>query len=152
MKQWVFYTFLAVFLLSCGKKTTTKFPVEQHINFSKVDTPPIFVNCKDLATAQQHKCFEETIKNVFNEVFFKTYIKKENTLNKNFTIKLTFHKTGKILINKINYKDIFVNRNIKFEKLVEQAVHKLQIKYPATKQGIPVTTTYKLPVQINFKE
>lgn len=149
-KQLLLFLFILL-LISCNKNRTSTL-IETTIDFSKVDSPPVFKQCKNLINKEKEQCFKETIKNTFTKELSKILVKENNLRNNKVTIKLTFNKTGKILIERINFSSIFAEESLEFEKAIKKAVKKLEVTHPAIKQGIPVTTVYVLPIQIHLNE
>lgn len=148
MNKWLVAFFMLLFL-SCKKQTPTIDAIEKTIDFSKVDTPPIFQGCKGLLNEAQDSCFKNTIQAVFSEELSKLSIKEKEIDNKNLTIILTFGKKGEISLQEKKFQNTFASTNLEFKKALEKSIKKLKVIYPATKQGIPVTTVYKLPIIIN---
>lgn len=147
MNKWVICSLLL--LLSCKNKTATSVNNYADIDFSKVDTPPVFVACKGLVDKQQNLCFEETIKKVFNDELLKFITESDTIINDNFTIKLTFHKKKEIFLDKKNNSYIFEPERVRFRKALINSLSNLQFAFPATKRGIPVTTIYTLPIKVS---
>lgn len=135
---------------SFEKKEEKQYKLDTIIDFSKVDVPPTFENCEEKHNLQNSKCFEQTIHQNFTEHFSKlTFTHVEKQSYKAITIIIKFDKKGKTSLKKINCLSSFLKKNRTFVIEVNEAINKLPSFYPATKQSIPVTTLYKLPVKIN---
>ncbi|ANW97324.1 hypothetical protein AXE80_13925 [Wenyingzhuangia fucanilytica] len=123
------------------------------IDFTQIDQFPQFKNCDALLNFEESKtCFEQSIhQEISSRVQHLKFISKENisdTLQINFTI----DKNGVFLCNKIIAKDSLKikipNLSIEIQKIIQS----LPAIHPAQKRGIPVTSTYTIPLVINTKQ
>lgn len=152
MNKWIICSLLLMMLFFC-KKEEPKNTSFKDINFTEVDTPPVFTTCKNLIDQEQDLCFKKTIQQVFSNELSKVIIENNTIItNNNFTIKLIFSKTREISLDKESNYHIFVLGNLELKEAVLNAIAKLEVIYPATKRGVPVTAIYTLPIGVSIEE
>jgi len=61
-------------------------------------------------------------------------------------------KKGEVIFQEITSTENLKKQLPQLDSLLHQSVQKLTYIYPAIKRGIPVTTMYRLPIRILFKD
>lgn len=148
--RWFIILILFLELSSCESIITKKsvyIPKIEEIDYSSIDSYPIFSECD-----------ENTLKQSQKECFYKLLSKKiEQSLNDKKITYLTVNDTILVYI-KVNSKgqiqvnNITINNDVRFKELkiaITQSIEQLPETQPAIKMGIPVTTEFLLPIVVN---
>ncbi|MGY5355401.1 hypothetical protein [Wenyingzhuangia sp. IMCC45467] len=150
---------LALTLFSCEKicsvtsilcKGSTK--KIEFIDFTQIDQFPQFKNCDEILSFEESKtCFEQTIHNQISDRIQQLKLITKENITDTLQIQFTIDKNGHFLCNKIIAKD---SLNIKLPDLsleIQKIIQTLPSINPAQKRGIPVASTYTIPLVINTK-
>ncbi|MCF6308457.1 MAG: hypothetical protein L3J09_10935 [Flavobacteriaceae bacterium] len=119
------------------------------INWKEVDQYPVFQNCENETEKEQQKsCFETTLINHLYQS-----IQSENTtvskdINETIIIDFIVNEKGELSISNMKIDSILSNQLPFLEHKIIQGLDSLQPIAPAYKRGIPVKTTFKLPIII----
>jgi len=148
---------LVVFLSSCQffeskEKRTQKLIDEKmgEIDWNTVNSYPFFYTCdENVSKEAQRTCFEETLtthfQNTLNEFEFTLIDKKSETVEVLFII----DTLGKINVIDIKKDAAVLKQMPEFDGVITQSLKNLPKLAPALKQGFPVNTKYRIPVQLN---
>lgn len=125
------------------------------VDYTSVDTPPLFAACQEtIERSVQLTCFQTT----FSEKLTKLLIQSSNELQVSFNIDKTIiveiliSNKGNIQFQKIDgLNKLLLEELPKIEKVIKEAIDSMPKIQPAIKRGIPVATTYKIPVRIKLK-
>lgn len=122
------------------------------IDFTQVDQFPQFNNCDEMLTFEESKvCFEQAIHDKISNRIQNLKFSTKKNITDTLQIQFTIDKDGHFLCNKIVAKDSI---NIKLPDLsteIQKIIQTLPAINPAQKRGIPVTSTYTIPLVINTK-
>ena len=147
---------LSLFFCSCENFETKKISSEtfvedeiKSINWRDVDQYPIFKNCELVSNKEQQKsCFESTLSS-----YIYLSINVEETvvttdLNETLTIDFMVDKKGKLMITSMIIDSLISAQIPLMEKNIKNAMDSIQPIAPAYKRGIPVKTSFQLPLEI----
>ena len=155
------YSYLLLLLLCLGCKDieTQKIYSDeiskkelQQINWSEVETYPEFQNCSHcIEKAEKKKCFEQKVTQYFYEkLTAQKYIVTDSLMgNINIYIKIT--AKGQPILDSLQASNILYQQLPELDSIIITSVENLPVLEPAYKRGIPVTTTFKLPLEIKTK-
>lgn len=119
------------------------------ISWNEVDSYPIFKECEGVSEKLATKsCFETTLIQHLNQS-----INSENTivstdLDQEILIDFEVNEKGKLLVRTIKIDSIIKKQLPLLEQHILQSLDSIQPIAPAYKRGIPVKTTFKLPIII----
>ena len=119
------------------------------INWKDIDQYPVFQSCEnETEKASQKSCFETTLINHLYQS-----IQSENTivskdLNETIIIDFMVNEKGTLSISNMKIDSVLSNQLPLLENKIIQGLDALQPIAPAYKRGIPVKTTFKLPIVI----
>ena len=147
---------LSLFFYSCEYFETKKISSEtflkdeiKSINWKDVDQYPIFKNCELISKKEQQKsCFEATLSS-----YIYLSINVEETvvttdLNETLTINFIIDEKGKLMITSMIIDSLISAQIPLLEKNIKKAMDSIQPIAPAYKRGIPVKTSFQLPMEI----
>ncbi len=155
----MFYRLLLFFIIitctSCtnglSSKTNTLQGLDTIVDFSKVDVSPYFKICEKLLKKEKTHCFRTNIQLYFIKKLKKLELSSEQSINEMITVVLLVDKKGKTSLQELTLTDNITVNFPDFENEIHQMVDDLPQLYPALKRGIPVTTEYKLPINIKVQ-
>ncbi|MGY0407947.1 MAG: hypothetical protein ACWIPJ_06290 [Polaribacter sp.] len=138
------------FSFSKNKKNQT---LDTIVNFSSVDTSPSFKICDTIIDKEQKtNCFRNTIHQKIGEELQQYQFTMQDYVSEVIMIDLIVSSKGKIILEKIESSKIIQKQLPMLDSILKTSFRKLPKIYPAIKRGIPVTTKYRLPIQIQLKE
>ncbi|MBT4919077.1 MAG: hypothetical protein HON09_06375 [Flavobacteriaceae bacterium] len=156
IKSVIVLLILSLFFCSCENFETKKISSEtfvkdeiKSINWRDVDQYPIFKNCELVSNKEQQKsCFESTLSS-----YIYLSINVEETvvttdLNETLTIDFMVDKKGKLMITSMIIDSLISAQIPLMEKNIKKAIDSIQPIAPAYKRGIPVKTSFQLPLEI----
>ncbi len=119
------------------------------INWNDVDQYPVFSECEDFTDKlDQKKCFETTLS---SQLYY--YLHSEKivvTHNLNDTLELEFEVSakGELTITNIEIDSILETELPLLKDYIIKSIDTIQPVAPAYKRGIPVRTSFTLPIVI----
>ncbi len=119
------------------------------INWKEIDQYPVFQNCEtETEKEQQKSCFETTLINHLYQSIQseKTIVSTE--INETIIIDFMVNEKGELSISTMKVDSVLSNQLPLLENKIIQGLDSLQPIAPAYKRGIPVKTTFKLPIVI----
>ncbi|QOD62510.1 hypothetical protein H9I45_14000 [Polaribacter haliotis] len=154
-----FFSFLILilFCISCDKfsfkKNTNNNVLDTLVNFSSVDTYPSFKVCDSLIEkSQQEDCFRHTIHQKIGEELQKHEFTIKDSIAEVVIVNLLINSKGNIELETIESSEIIKQELPELDSILKVSIQQIPTIYPAIKRGIPVTTKYRLPIQIQLKE
>ena len=149
------YWLLLLGCISCAnfsdKKDTTIASYDTIVNFSKVDASPYFKECEKLLNEAKTNCFRTKIQTYFTDELQKLELTSQESVDEIITVVLLVDKNGNTTLKELALTET-VNTNFPgFEASINQMIEDLPKLHPALKRGIPVTTEYKLPINIKVE-
>ena len=150
---------LSLCLFSCKKIDAViltlfnKKPIEQEVvDFSQLDQFPQFSNCNAVSYQESKACFEKSVYAKINERIQYLKFTTKQDITDTLQVEFTIDKEGYFYVNKISISDSlqFYIPNLSAE--IQEIISGLSPIVPAQKRGIPVTSTYKIPLVIKTKQ
>jgi len=119
------------------------------INWKDVDSYPVFKECEGESEKQKIKsCFEATLSNhLYNSIKSDSIIVSSD-LNEEVLIEFIVNEKGKLKINSMVIDSLLQAELPLLKHNILESIDLLQPIAPAYKRGIPVRTTFKLPILI----
>lgn len=154
--KYIFTLSLLFTVTACKKFETKKITTEsvlkeelQAITWNDVDTYPVFKTCDSLSEKEILKsCFEKTLSTAVYNAINKISKPVPITISDTIPVYVTITKDASLAIKKIEIDSII---NIHFPEIKSQIYHSidsLKLIAPAYKRGIPVNTTFILPIVV----
>lgn len=150
---------LFLFILICtsckyfnlNKKSVLQ-EVDTIINFTSVDASPTFNACKDIIDKEaKSNCFRTQLYKQVSVQLAKHRLVAKNPVDEMIQLEVIINSKGEIAIKKIESSSLIRENIIGLDSILNLSVKALPKIFPAIKRGIPVTTLYKLPIQIQVK-
>ena len=124
--------------------------IDTIIDFSSVDVFPTFDVCKSYIDKEKKTaCFRETIHQHISKSLAKNKIEVKKPVNEVLNVEVLISNKGIVSVQKIIASDVLKTEIPAIDSLITASLQNLPKLFPATKRGIPVTTQYKIPIQIN---
>ncbi len=160
MKNGLVFIVLCILFQSCQLFETEKISSEtfledevKSINWKDVDQYPVFINCEGLSEKNKQKsCFETTLSSHIYQS-----INSENTivtsdLNETLLLDFIVDEKGKLSITSMVIDSLLKAQVPLLKAQILNGIDSLQPIAPAYKRGIPVKTTFKLPLVIKTSD
>lgn len=155
MKKTLLFTLL-ISLTSCEYFETRKVTSEEilseetrELNWHEVDQYPTFEECRDIVEADAAKtCFGNKVATYFYARLEAKQPVVTETLNDTLYLYLKISEKGIPAIDSMEVDSLVVAQLPEIRSWLVQSVDSLPKIYPATKRGIPVVTTFKMPIVI----
>lgn len=157
MKNGCFLLVIVFLLSSCNFFETEKISSETFIkeeinaiNWKDVDTYPVFENCNDLSEKLSIKsCFEKTLTNELYRLINKNSTIVKRDLNEKIIIDFFVDEKSRLTITEIKMDSLLQAELPLLENTILSSIDSIQPIAPAYKRGIPVRTSFKLPITIS---
>ena len=156
IKKTLYLIFVSIGISSCQffetEKISSETFLEQEINsitWNEVDRYPTFQECEGVSGKLETKsCFETTlIKHLHQSIQSENTI-VSNDINETIVIDFMVNEKGVLSISNIKIDSVLNNQLPLLEDKIIHGLDSLQPIAPAYKRGIPVKTTFKLPIII----
>ncbi|MCF6297277.1 MAG: hypothetical protein L3J08_04715 [Flavobacteriaceae bacterium] len=120
------------------------------IDYSSVDTYPMFINCEGLDTKEeQEQCFNIELIARLDRLLLAEKIKAPLMIYDTVFVDLLIERDGKVIIAGIQSSELVKNKIPNLDSTLIASVNQLPyLTHPAIKRGIPVNSQYKLPILI----
>jgi len=156
VKNWLVLVVLYVSFQSCQFFETEKISSEtflkdeiKSINWKDVDQYPIFLNCDTFTEKKQQKsCFESTLSSHLYQVINSEKMMVTSDLNETLVLDFLVDEKGKLAITSMKMDSLLKVQIPLLAITIMEGIKTLQPIAPAYKRGIPVKTTFKLPLVI----
>lgn len=147
---------LMITLLSCDQFETKKISSEEilseetrALNWHEVDQYPAFKECREYIQEKTSKeCFGKKVSSYFYARLESKQPVVTEALNDTIYLFLRISEKGVPSIEEMEIDSLVVDQLPQIRTWLTQSVDSLPKIYPATKRGIPVVTTFKMPVVI----
>ncbi|CAL2058987.1 hypothetical protein [Tenacibaculum sp. 190524A05c] len=156
----VYRVFLFILIISCclscsyfsddGKNSKPK--LDTVVDFTTVDVSPGFKECEQLLDDEKTECFRTTIRQHFTDGLHQNEFSSDEDIKETIVLVLRINDKGKMTLKQIKASDDIQQRFPELKSLLNQIVRDIPDLFPATKRGIPVTTEYQLPIEIQTQE
>jgi len=128
-------------------------PLDTIVNFSVVDMSPSFKACDSIIDkARKSFCFRNTIHQKISKELSEHSFTIKGTISEVVFVELLISAQGVISLEKVESSEKIKKELPALLELLQKSVAKLPAVKSAIKQGIPVTTKYRLPIKIQLKE
>ncbi len=155
MRQ-LFLFILFISATSCQYFDTEKISAEtfyeeeiKTIDLSQIDTYPIFQECANTMEKEETRlCFENELTARIAQSLSRESLKAINSLQDTLWVNFTISEKAIITVNEVKTDSLI---HLEFPKLQEKIIQKIDsiiLKAPAYKRGIPVRTSFNLPIVI----
>ena len=119
------------------------------IDFTKVDTYPIFPECENYAENDNQKtCFYKTLPQKLTESLGQEDIKVKKAINDTAWIDILIDNTGRASLVNVNSTAAIDEQIPDFKQILEQSIGRLPTMKPAVKRGIFVKSQYRMAVEV----
>ncbi|NJB82126.1 hypothetical protein [Wenyingzhuangia aestuarii] len=150
---------LALSLFSCQKICSVasvlckgKVEKQEPIDFTQVDQFPQFKDCDAMLNFEESKaCFQSTLHAKISERIQNLKFKTDSNLTDTVLIHFSITKEGQFVCNNIKANDSLILALPNLSAEIQEIILGLATVSPAQKRGIPVTSTYTLPLVVNTK-
>lgn len=148
--------FLLIIFTSCDNIQTRKISSEEilseetrELNWKEVDQYPAFAECRKIMNEEEAKnCFEKKVAGYFYCHLEAQQPVVTEALDDTLYLYLRVSEKGIPSIDSTEIDSLVVQQLPEIKGWLRQTVDSLPKIYPATKRGIPVITTFKMPVVI----
>lgn len=155
MKKLLFF-FLAMTLIGCKNFEVKKLSSEQlvreeldQIDWERLDSYPSFDACEVYADKMEKKqCFEKEVTFHIMEFLQKHEVVLKDSIREQVELILVVPVEGKPALEAIMISPTLENKIPEIKDWLEESIAELPKIYPAEKRGIPVKSSYKLPLII----
>ena len=156
MKKTLLLFFLPFLFVSCEEFQTRKITSEEILseetrdfNWHEVDQYPAFAECRNITEVEAAKaCFGNKV----SQYFFSRLEAKQpvvtTEIDDTLYLYLKISEEGNPVIDSMEIDSIVLDQLPEIRNWLTQSVDSLPKIYPATKRGIPVKTTFRMPVVI----
>lgn len=138
------------------RKISSKEVLDQEsrsLNWKEVDEYPAFANCQNITEIEKARnCFETTLANSVYAYLEKQEPVVTDAIDDTVILYLQIAKTGRPAIDSIRVDTLVTNQLPEIEFWLQQSIDSLPRIYPASKRGIPVSSTYRMPIVIRAEE
>ncbi len=156
MKNIFLLLLIAIGTSSCQffetEKISTKTFLEEEkdsINWNDVDTYPVFKECEGISDKLETKsCFETTLINQLYRSINSENFTVSSDLDEVVLIEFIVNAKGNLKINTIEIDSILQKKLPQLKNYIITSIDSLQPIAPAYKRGIPVRTSFNLPISI----
>lgn len=159
MKYSIYLLLCMLILVSCKDFETKKISSDtflkeelENIDMKALDEYPTFKSCDQEGNKKERlTCFENKIAQNFSHYLDTKILIVQDQMNDTVWVELSVTNEGEIKIEKTQIPEL-VQENIPDLGLwLHQSLDSLPQVYPAIKRGIPVRTTFKMPVLIKVE-
>lgn len=143
-------------LMACDRFETKKITSEEilqeetrELNWHEVDQYPAFKECREIMEENAAKsCFGDKVTNYFYARLEEKQPVVTQALDDTLYLYLKISEKGIPAIDSMEIDSTVVNQLPEIKTWLRESVDSLPKIYPATKRGIPVVTTFKMPIVI----
>lgn len=124
------------------------------VDYSTVDTYPMFTDCEGLETKQQQEdCFGNQLVQRLDELLTAEELKASRATYDTVFVDLLIEKDHRVKISRIESSDLVRDKIPNLDSVLMATIEKLpRLTQPAIKRGIPVKAQFKLPILIKVKD
>lgn len=124
----------------------------RQIDWNSIDSYPLFLDCDETAPKElQRQCFEERITAHFQETLNEFEFIVASDDNHMVSVTFVIDAEGDIEILEIEKNAYVLKQMPEFDGIITQSLKTVPEIVPALKRGIPVSTKFRIPIQLNTK-
>ena len=154
MKYPIFLLIVLVSLTSCQFFETEKISSEtfyqeelKSIDWNDVDQYPVFSNCQENSRkSEQRNCFEKAISQQIHQSILKWNLKIMDPILDTISVSFSISKSADLKVTNVDMDSILDMRLPQLKNIIPASIDSLSVIAPAYKRGIPVNTTFTLPI------
>lgn len=147
---------LVVILFGCKNFETNKISSEEilqeqlrQIDWKEVENYPTFPECENCNDKEaQKRCFQQKLSSHIYASLAKHQVIISDSVEEKIWLQLTFSAEGKPSLDSVRSTSVLKQEIPQLQEWLDSAVMDLPKIYPAQKRGIPVKTSFKLPLLI----
>lgn len=156
MKKTLLLVLISFLLFSCEEFNTRKISSEEILieetrdfNWHEVDQYPAFLECRNITEVEAAKaCFGNKVAQYFYIHLEEKQPVVTEALDDTLFLYLKISEKGKPAIDSMEIDSLVLDQLPEIRSWLIESVDSLPKIYPATKRGIPVKTTFRMPVVI----
>lgn len=123
------------------------------VDKSTVDVFPSFAVCHAIIDKEKKaNCFRETIHSEIATSLGEQEIKVKKPVNETVEVIITVHSDHRLVLKSLNASEEIIAQIPDLEERIKKSIEDLPKVHAAIKRGIPVTSEYKLPIQIKIED
>lgn len=124
----------------------------QEIDWNSIDSYPLFLDCDETASKEnQRQCFEQKLTTHFESTLNEFEFVVNPDSNPVVFVTFVIDVDGRIDVISIDKDASIVKQMPEFDGIVSQSLKNIPAIAPALKRGIPVSTKFRIPIQLNTK-
>ncbi|GAB2760349.1 hypothetical protein [Salinimicrobium soli] len=143
-------------LMSCDSFETKKVSSQEilseetrELNWNEVDQYPAFKECREITELEASKsCFGKKVAQYFYSRLEEKQPVVTEAIDDTLYLYLRISERGIPAIDSVHIDSLVIRQLPEIRTWLTESVDSLPKIYPATKRGIPVVTTFKMPVVI----
>ncbi|MGB3151488.1 MAG: hypothetical protein WBB27_12580 [Maribacter sp.] len=150
----VFFTMASCNFFDSKEKRTQGFinAELQEIDWNSIDSYPLFLDCDETASKEnQRQCFEQKLTTHFESTLNEFEFTIDSDENPIVAVIFVIDAEGRIVIIDIEKDAAILKQMPEFDGIVSQSLKNIPAIAPALKRGIPVSTKFRIPIQLNTK-
>ncbi|PQB07930.1 hypothetical protein BST83_12810 [Polaribacter filamentus] len=155
-RAFIFFV-LVVFCVSCDKFSFSKNKdlqdLDTIVDFTSVDFSPSFKICDAIIDKDEIAiCFRNTIHQKIGAELQQHSLTIKDSIDELIYVDVLINSKGEIIFDETSTSENIKEQLPKLDSILKESVKNLPKIHPAIKRGIPVTTKYRLPIRILFKD
>ncbi|MFD2696817.1 hypothetical protein ACFSQ0_02330 [Mesonia sediminis] len=121
----------------------------KQIDWHQVEQYPVFKSCAHCDGLQaQQRCFETTLTKWVIEELSKQHALVTDSIHEQLVVYFKITRKGEIFVDSLKQNIGLAHQLPELKQWLTESIENLPEVYPAQKRGVPVQTTFQLPVQI----
>lgn len=156
MKKTLLFLISIFLLVSCEEFQTRKISSEEILseetrdfNWHEVDQYPAFAECRNITEVEAAKtCFGNKVSHYFFSRLQEKQPVVTTEIDDTLYLYLRISEKGTPAIDSMEIDSVVLQQLPEIKTWLVQSVDSLPKIYPATKRGIPVKTTFRMPVVV----
>ncbi|WP_047246451.1 hypothetical protein [Maribacter thermophilus] len=157
--QRILFVLVCLILSSCNLFESREQRTQELVNeelrqmdWNSVDSYPLFLDCDETASKEnQKKCFEQKLTGHFEATLSEFEFTVDADENAIVDVIFVINAEGKISVVDIRKDASIMKQMPELDGIIVQSLKNIPQIAPALKRGVPVSTKFKLPVQLNTK-
>ena len=119
------------------------------MNWQEVEVYPAFEACENLSETQAKKsCFEQQFALQLHESLQQRKVILSDSIQEKMLLYISINANGKPSLDSLETSALIEEKMPQMQSWLQESIQKMPKIYPARKRGIPVKTSFKLPLVI----